>query len=256
MSKTYPAGFDAHTHLDFPEFDRDREAIVERAKAAGVTQLLVAGADPINWSRILRISAQFDALCVLGIHPWWVDKEAPLQDWLDELPEHLTPHGLGEIGLDFFRAKQEAERALQIELFRKQLSLARSRNIPIIVHCVRAHGPLLDILQSDGLPSRGGMIHGFGGSPEEADRAMKLGLYLSFGSVTYRSKMVQRALKRVPIASLLLETDCPGQHKLGKPRSEPADLVEVATFAAEIREASPSVLLHETGANARRLFEP
>src|SRR5690606_23570446 len=120
-------GFDAHTHLDFPAFAGDREAVIARAVAAGVGGAAIAGADPADWERVLAYARALGAVPMLGLHPWWVAEVPDLDATLGELARHLPPHGLGETGLDWIRGKGEAARARQREAFTRQLALARER---------------------------------------------------------------------------------------------------------------------------------
>jgi len=247
MSGAYSTAIDAHTHLDFPAFEADRAAVCARARAKGVGGWVIAGADPTHWGRVERVAAQTGGVAVLGIHPWWSTARADL----DELARRAT-HGIGEIGLDRARgslAEQEA-------LFRDQLAIARHRDLPVVLHCVRAYPELLRLLRDDGVPSVGGMVHGWNGPAELAAEFVDLGLSLSFGTRLCGNpgRRVRTSVVTVPGDRLLLETDCPDQALAGRARGEPVDLLEVARAAAAHRGGDVDALLHTTAVNARRLF--
>ena len=258
MARAYSKGFDALTHLDFPAFDGDREAVRSRALAAGVMGWAVAGADPTQWDRLEEIVSRHGGLALLGVHPWWAADLDPsaLSPFLEDLARRPLAHGLGECGLDHHRSRDPASRARQRHAFRAQLALARERDVPVVIHCVRAFGPLLRLCAADGLPAAGGVIHGWSGPPDLVAEALGLGLHLSFGPqiLRDRARRARASLAAVPADRLLLETDCPDQAPPGIPRGEPAHLREVAREAAAIRDTRPETLWSITGDNARRLF--
>lgn len=251
MARAYSTGFDAHTHLDFPAFDGDRAQVMDRARAAGVDGWVIAGADPAHWPRVIATAAATGGIAVLGLHPWWVEK-ADVDAVLADLADALTPDGLGECGLDYARARRDADRDAQRKALRPQLALARERDVPVVLHCVRAYPDLLGILRRDGAPP--GMVHGWTGPPDLVRPFLDLGLYLSFGTAIARPGKARSAVAAVPDDRLLLETDAPDRPLSGD-RGEPADLVAIAAAAAKVRGGSAAEVLSVTGDNARRLFE-
>ena len=255
MAALYNA-VDAHTHLDFDAFESDRDAVVQRAREAGVTDFVIAGADPADWERVRRVADALEATCCLGIHPWWVAGRAPAQldADLQRLDSFTELDGIGETGLDWFRAKSDDERAAQRAVFAAHIDLAHTRNLPLVLHVVRAHADALGMLAALDVPANGGLVHAWSAGPEWVEPALELGLHLSFGTDLARSEAAREALKEVPIERLLLETDCPDRPLAGFERGEPAHLVEIARIAAEIRDTSPDDLLARCGDNARALF--
>jgi TatD DNase family protein len=247
---------DAHTHLDDPAFDVDRADVLARARAVGVSGFVIAGAHPADWDRVVATAEALGAAWTLGVHPWHLVDLGPdaVRAWTEALASRPTPHGIGETGLDHARAKDEAARRLQREAFRAHLALARERDVPVVLHVVRAYGTALDVIERDGLPARGGMIHAWSGAAELVPRAVRLGLMLSFGAVFTHSDRVAAALRVVPEHALLLETDCPDLPLVPGTRGEPADLVAVAAHAAPLRGRTARELLDVATANARRLF--
>jgi TatD DNase family protein len=247
--------FDAHTHLDDPRLAADLDAVLARARAAGVTDLAIAGADPAAWRRVEAVGAAAGAVVCLGVHPWWATDMDPatLAGWLDGLTVDRTRAGLGETGLDWHRAKDEAGRAAQERAFRAQIALARERRVPVVLHVVRAHPDARRILLADGLPA-GGMVHRFSGGPDQVAPWVKLGMMLSFGPEVIRSERLRAAAARCPSAHLLVETDAPDAPLTPGAVGEPADLPAVIAAIAQARTEPVEAISALTDANARRLF--
>lgn len=248
---------DAHTHLDFPAFDDDRQQVVDRARQAGVRDFVLAGANPDHWERLEQVASALGAARCLGVHPWWVAGRSSeqLAADMDAITLRDELDGIGETGLDWFRAPEEGpERAAQRAYFAAHVDLAHDLGLPLVLHIVRAHNEALGMLAALDVPAAGGLVHAWSAGPEPVDAAVELGLHLSFGTALTRSGAVREALKRVPDERLLLETDCPDQPLSGQTRGEPVHLVQIAEIAAEIRDTTPEALLTLTGDNARDLF--
>ena len=146
---------------------------------------------------------------------------------------------------------------MQRSVLREQLAIARARDLPVVLHVVRAHGALVEILKADGLSAAGGMIHGFTGSPESARELVKLGLHVSFSANLTRPAFLKarRASVVVPWERLLVETDCPDQSVSGPPGAgEPAELPLVVECLASLRNSDVARVQRHTAENARRLF--
>ena len=257
---------DAHCHLQSPRI-ADPAVLIRRARAAGVDGFVLAGVDPKDWDRQVELARIFPACaCSYGLHPQIVPEldDITCDAVLDELARSIRgegrpkPAALGELGLD--RLTRETERALprQERVFRAQLALARESNLPVVLHVLRAQGRTLDILEADGVPEAGGIVHSYSGSAELVDRYVNLGLSISFsGSVVFeRSKKVKAAAARVPSHALLVETDSPDQtpppHHPGP--NEPAYLPLIVDAVAEARGAVPAEVATLASENARRLF--
>jgi TatD DNase family protein len=248
-------GVDAHTHLDHPAFDADRERVCQRSIAAGVTGWVIAGANPKHWDRVVATARSCGALAVLGIHPWWTnDTPEDLERALAELPHRLTRHGMGEIGLDRMRAKDPTQWDRQQAFLKAQLDLAVQLDTPVVFHCVRAWDALRGHIDRSGLPSSGGMVHGWMGSKEQAKEVVARGLHVSFGPPTLRSPKSLEAAHHVPLDRLLLESDCPDRPLAGHDRGEPSHLVPLATRLAESRGMTTDAMLQATGDNLRQLL--
>jgi TatD DNase family protein len=250
-----PLYIDSHCHIDTADFDADRDAVLARAKAAGVGGLLLVGcADAKGGHRRTIEAAQalgFPASA--GLHPHDAKDAtealyAELRAWVQE--KKIV--AIGEIGLDFHY--DHSPRDVQREVFRRQIRLARELDRPVIIHTREADAETATILEEEGAAKTGGVIHCFTGGPELAERALRLGFYISFsGIVTFpRAEGIQKVAATVPLDRLLIETDAPFlapvPHR-GK-RNEPAFVVEVARKLAALRGTSAE----EIGAAARANF--
>ena len=231
--------FDSHCHLDFAEYDADRVAVVRRAQGAGVRGILVPGTHPDTWTRTAEMQTLPGIQVALGLHPCFIDPRIDDFAFLGpKLREQAVACGavaIGECGLD----KSAGRLSLQIRLLREQLQVARDLDLPVLLHCVKAHGALLSLLQEMG-PIQG-VMHSYSGSPELVPVYAKLGLCFSFGGVLSwaGAKKSKLALQRVPTGHLLVESDGPdqplsrrqGQTAPGDQRSEPADVRDIAAIA-------------------------
>ncbi len=247
--------FDAHTHLDFPAFDTDRDEVCARARAAGLSGWAIAGADPAHWDRVQRVARETGAVAALGVHPWWAMQldEATAAAHLADL-RRRAPAAIGETGLDHARARSAEQRARQRVSFRDHLALARELDRPVVLHIVRAYTEALQILRHDGIPAAGGMVHRWSGKHSQVRQVAQMGLHVSFGPELLNSGSLKECVKHVPSDKLLFETDAPDVPLAGKPRGEPADIGVVINEAARRRNDDPDWLAAVSGANARRLF--
>ncbi len=257
---------DAHCHLDDPRF-ADIDAVLERAREAGIHGFISAGVDPRSWqTSALLAHSRNDVWVSYGIHPWLAacaDHTAQ-SALLEALSHALSATGegsavaIGECGLDASRRVPEDSLPTQRELFRAQLALARERELPLVLHVVRAHDEALRIIAQDGAPRAGGMIHSFTGSLELAQCYLALGLHISFGGhiVDPNARKARRAAAAIPAHSLLVETDSPDQTPLPRrpERNEPAFLADVIETIATLRGDDAIALGATTEMNARTLF--
>ncbi len=253
MSAAYSTAFDAHTHLDDPIFDHDRDEVVVRAVAAGVGGYAIAGPDPEDWDRVVQVAAAHGGIAILGLHPWWAAELsiAEIDSHLADLARRATPHGLGETGLDRHRGASELER--QRHAFRAQLRMSRERELPLVFHGAGIWAEVVQTVRSMGLSSRGGMAHAWTGSAQLAREAVDAGLSLSFGPEVRTSRRARESVPNVPRDRLLLETDAPARPVEGT-RGEPRHLLRVAEEVATLRNEGVREVLAYTGYNARRLL--
>jgi TatD DNase family protein len=253
---------DSHAHLEFSQFDADREEMLARARAAGVATLLAigSGSGPSRLDAAIPFAESHDWIfATIGVHP----HEAKLATEehfarLDELARHPRVIAWGEIGLDYFY--DHSPKDVQHAVFRRQLEQARAARLPIVIHCRDAWADCLAILEeawrSSGL---GGIMHCFTGSIEEARRSLAMGFVVSFaGNVTYpKAQNLRDVARELPLESLLIETDSPflaPQGLRGK-RNEPANVAEVARTLANVRNLPASEMASITAGNFRRFFK-
>lgn len=248
---------DTHCHLDFEEFDSDRDAVVERALAAGVTRIVVPGIDLVTSRRALALAEQYPGVyAAVGVHPNSADKYSPqsLSDFR-MLAAHPRVVGIGEIGIDFFWKKFDAQ--TQTHVFRRQIELANEVGKPIIVHDREAHEVVMAVLRET-RPQAGAVLHAFSGDITMAEEALAMGFYLGVdGPLTYKKSDDLRALfARLPLERILIETDAPyltPQPQRGK-RNEPAYVRYVAETLALTRAQTLETVAEVTTRNAARLF--
>lgn len=253
---------DSHAHIDGPQFDADRDEVIERARAAGVTAILNVGTgDPHAGvlERAVELGQKHDLLyTAIGTHPHdarLYDDKA--EEKIKTLVQSERVLAWGEIGLDFHY--DHSPRDAQTSVFRRQLRAARSCNLPVVIHTREAESQTIEILKSDyGDAKRRGIFHCFSGSRELAQHAIELGFMISFsGIVTFRKADELRAVARaVPLERLLIETDCPYLSPVpyrGK-RNEPAYVVEVARCLAEIHQTDVESMGRITSQNFRQFF--
>lgn len=233
---------DSHCHLDFEAFDADREAVLDRAAAAGVDAIVVPGVTCTAWDRLVDLCADHRNLYyALGLHPLYLASHRP--DDLEALSEWtaaLSPVAVGEVGLDFY--DRDADRAAQLALFERQLEIARERSLPVILHVRKAHDEVLKLLREHGV--RGGIAHAFNGSRQQADKYIEMGFKLGFGGMlTFeRSRKLRELARTLPLDALVLETDAPdmtvAQHRGGRnsPEYIPYLLDTLAALRGESRE--------------------
>ena len=247
---------DSHCHLDASEFDVDREAVIERARAAGVQMQVVPAVTAASWPKLREVCQQATGLYpAYGLHPMFLDQHRPehlpqLREWI----EQERPCAIGECGLDFFVESLDAE--AQQEYFLGQLKLAHEFDLPVIVHARRAVDAVIAAIRRIG--GLRGVVHSFSGSPEQAAQLHKLGFLLGLGGpLTYeRAQRLQRLVRTMPLEQLLLETDAPDQPDAGirGQRNEPARLAVIARHIAALRGMDIEDVARATTDNARRLF--
>lgn len=251
---------DTHCHLDFEMFDADRDDVVARAQAAGVTRIVVPALDLENCQGVLKLAEHYpDVYAAVGVHP---NSTAEWNgEWLDRLREfagHEKVVAIGEIGLDYHWDKSPPE--VQKQAFEAQLELASELDLPVIVHNREADADVLSILEKS-LQSereRPGVLHSFSSPWDVAERAIELGYFLGFtGPVTYKNADALRAvLARTPVDRILIETDAPfltPQAHRGE-RNEPAYVVHVAEQVASVRDTDLKVIEAMTTENAACVF--
>ena len=252
---------DTHTHLDFADFDADRQALMTQSRALGVRKMVVLGVYQGNWQRVWElVQSDPDLYAAFGLHPVYLDDHRPehlreLGDWLTRLDGHRQLCAVGEIGLDYFIETLDRER--QQVLFDAQLQLAADFNLPTLIHVRRSHAAVIATLKRFKL-KRAGIIHAFAGSREEAREYIKLGFKLGLGGAATwpQALRMHRVLAELPLESVVLETDSPDMAPAMFPgrRNSPAHLPAICEALAGIMAISPEQLAGVSTANARELF--
>lgn len=248
---------DAHCHLDFPDFDDDREAVFARAWQMGIRHFVVPGTTRARWPDVLALGERDDVDICLGLHPYFIDehRDADLEALENALDANPGVVAVGECGID---ARFEESWDAQWHTFDAQLRIAKARELPVVIHCVQANDKVAKRLRQLALPA-GGLIHAFAGSPEQAQKFLDLGFVVGLGgAVTFeRAKRLHRAVKSLPDDGYVLETDSPDMPLAGYQgeRNEPANVAEVCRMVAGIRDRTPQRVAADSTATARRLFQ-
>jgi TatD DNase family protein len=253
---------DSHCHVDASDFDADRQAMLGRARAAGITELIVVGAsNSLDQARAtVAFAREHEGVhATVGVHPhsaaaldpsWWPA--------LCELAAEPDVVAVGETGLDFYY--DSCPRDVQLDRFADHIELAASLGKPLICHIRDAHAEAASLLEKRAFGRVQTIIHCFTGAPADAQRYVDMDFYVSFsGIVSFKGKSaepVRAAIAVVPLERLLVETDCPYLAPVpyrGK-RNEPAYLVETARVLATERGLELAEIAEATAANTRRVF--
>lgn len=248
---------DSHCHLDDARFVDDLDEVLERAAAAGVQQFVVPTVTRERWPRLHKLAQQYDCIRpAYGLHPWFCDRSgtdediAALTKWISD----ADAVAIGECGIDLMPNRPPLEK--QRPPFQAQLRIAAARGLPVIIHAVRSADLIAQEIK--GHSGLRGVIHGFNGSLQQAERLVSLGMYIGIGSlITYEWKQrLREVAQRLPLEHLLLETDAPDQSGAAHrgERNEPAYLSETAAMLARLRKQEPETIIEACNHNAKELF--
>ena len=250
---------DTHAHLDDARFDGDRDAMIARAREAGVGNFVTIGCDLATSRAAVELADRYPFVyATVGVHPHEAKQIG--DSWYDDLrrlAQHKKVVAYGEIGLDYHY--NHSPPRLQRERFREQITLARDLHLPIVVHTREAQDDTMAILKEENAADVGGVFHCFSGDARLAKDALDLGFLLSFsGVITFQNAtMLRDIVKTVPMDRILVETDCPyltpAPHR-GK-RNEPAHVRLVAEKIAAIQGMTAEQVAELTSQNARRVFK-
>ena len=282
---------DSHCHLDFTEFQHELPQLLTQCQQRNINRIIVPAVNPDHWQRVLSLPAitnnsAVSISCSLGIHPWYlilqdnslsnektnnIDPayhEQQLKQALQQQSYNNSDNNIvaiGECGIDVFKAKNntESERALtdnlnlQQAFFEMQLCIAEQNNLPVIIHHCQSHHLILPLLKKIKL-SQCGVIHAFSGSYQQAKAYVDLGFKLGIGgTITYeRSKKTINAVKRLPLTSLLLETDAPAMPPFGQQGliNTPLNLLTVFKALSIIRDEPEAIIAKQIESNVETLF--
>jgi TatD DNase family protein len=252
---------DTHVHINFDSFDTDLEAVRDRWREQGVVQLVHSCVTPAEFTKTQRLADLLPELFFsVGLHPldaklWEADLGEKIRDLAISDKRVVA---IGEMGLDFFKADNQE---WQVEVFRSQLQIAASLDLPVIIHCRDAAVMMRQVCQEywQEFGQVRGVMHCWSGTPEETQWFLDLGFFISFsGGVTFKNAtQIQASAQIVPAEKLLIETDCPflaPVPRRGK-RNEPAFVSHVASYLAQLRGENLDALADFTTANARQLFK-
>lgn len=249
---------DTHCHLDAPEFAGDRALVAERARAAGVSCLVIPAVERANFTVVRDLArATPGAVYALGIHPMYVARAADqdltvLREAVREAIADPAFVAIGEIGLDFFDPAAIAATDRQLRFCRAQLELAREFDLPVLLHVRRSQDPLLKQLRQARV--RGGCAHAFNGSFEQAQAYVDLGFKLGLGgAMTYaRALQIRRLASQMPLDTLVLETDAPDipPEWIRQGRNAPEELPRIARVLAQLRATDAMAIARATMCNA------
>jgi TatD DNase family protein len=248
---------DSHCHLDSDQFDADREQVIERALAAGVTHMVAIGTGngPPDLEAGIRLADRYKFLyATVGVHPHDAAKANEITfQTLADLTLHPKVIAIGEIGLDYHY--DFSPRETQQAVFIRQMQIAKK---PIVIHTREAWDDTIKLIREHWDPQRGGIMHCFSGNPDQAKQALDLGFYLSFGGIVTFPKAleIQESARQAPIDRILVETDSPylaPVPKRGK-RNEPAFMLETVRKLAQLRGVSEQAIAQSTTANFQHLM--
>jgi TatD DNase family protein len=260
---------DAHNHIQDERLAPYRDECVAEMRRLGVKRWAVNGTGESDWAAVGELAEDFseETIPCFGLHPWFIQDRS--EDWestLGEILDRFPQAGIGEIGLDkWIRDHRIDEQEL---LFRQQLKIAAERNRPVMIHCLKAWGRMLEVLRDEPLPDRGFLLHSFAGPAEMIESFVELGGYFSFSGhfIHGRKAVVREAFKRVPLDRLLIETDAPDmnlpesldRYQLGTKEGErinhPGNIEAIYDFVSEMLEIGRNTLDVQIDENFGRLF--
>lgn len=251
---------DSHCHLYLPEFDQDREEVIDRGEDAGVKLFMLPNIDSFSIESMLSLCRLYSSKCfpMMGLHPCSVK-----ENWKPEIREienHLFDqkekwYGIGETGLDYFWDKTFIDQ--QKENFQIHIEWAKQLNLPIIIHSRDALDDCIALVKNNKGPNLKGIFHCFSGTVKQANQIMEMGFYLGIGGVvTFKNSGLGEVLQEVPLSHVVLETDSPYLAPVpfkGK-RNESAYLKFVVKRISEIKNVSEEEIARITSENARQVF--
>lgn len=250
--------FDTHTHLNSREFSGREKEIIAQAHTLGVNRMNIVGVDRKTNDWAMKLATEFEeCYATIGWHPdecGSFDQEA--EQYLLQNLKSEKVLAIGEIGLDYHWMVESKE--LQEKSFRRQIQISKEANVPFVVHTRDALEDTYEIIKSEGVGPRGGIMHSFSGTYEEAKKFMSLGLLISFsGVVTFKKALdVQEAALKLPLDKILVETDAPYLAPMpyrGK-ENQPGYTRYTVEKIAELRNITLKEVAEQTNANAMRIF--
>jgi len=242
---------DVHCHLDFPQFDRDREDVIKRAMNDEII-MINSGIGPDSIRNTLKLSKQYENIfATFGLSPYELN-----EDMVDETIKLIKRNrneilAIGEVGLDYYWIKNRKEREKERENFERFISLADELNLPLIIHSRDAERDVINILEKEDIPV---ILHCFGGSIKDAEKAVSLGYLISIPTSIIHSRHKQMIAEKIPIESIVLETDAPYLSPRKGVRNEPLNIKMSVKKIAEIKALTTEMVEIITTENAKDFF--
>lgn len=254
MSKIGYEVTDSHCHLDFKNFNKDRDEMIQRALDAGVTTMINSGIDLKTNKKTLDFTRNYDFIhATLGLNPNSLDdmSDKDVLATLDHIREHAGECvAVGEAGLDHYRCPDQAGRDRQVEVFEKVVNLAQELDLPLVIHGRQAEQQCFEMVKHlDKV-----VFHCYGGTIATMKEAVDRGFYISLATVICRSAQHQVLARQVPLELLLIETDSPFLSPRSG-RNEPSYIIDSLNLIAKIKELSPAEVAGATTENAKRIFK-
>lgn len=249
---------DTHCHLDFPDFNEDRDYIVASAKDAGITKMVNIGCDMKSSQASVDLANRYnEVFAAIGFHPHDAKNyDDKAETRLRELANNFKVVAVGEIGLDFYR--DHSPRDTQRRVFIQQIHLARELGLPLVIHIRDAYEEAIDVLIAEKAYESNVVLHCFSGTQKDAQRALDYGMFLSFGGVlTFKNSRLPELIRTIPLEQILLETDAPylTPHPHRGQRNQPAMVALVYAKLAEVLHRDKAEIESIIDDNANRFFE-
>ena len=248
---------DTHAHIDADVFDEDRDQMIAQAYENGVKAIIIPAIEPDRYDEVLSICNQYEHIyCGMGVHPHNAnDYSAPVEDRIIALLENPKVRAVGEIGLDYYY--EFAPKDVQQEVFRRQLNIAKSYDMPVIIHNRESDDDMIEILQEEQNGELKGVLHCFSSDLTMLHKALDLGFHVSFtGNITYKKSILDEIVRATPLDKIMIETDSPYMTPVphrGK-RNEPQFVRFIAQKIADIHALTFEEIITMTSNNAKSLF--
>ncbi len=248
---------DSHCHLDFSDFDRDRDEIISNCRALNINLIVIPGVSRSQWHEVLQLCSTNSALRpAIGLHPLFLNQHLP--DDLNALDTMLSSNrhivAVGEIGLDYYLAA--SDRSRQRKIFIQQLEIAAQHKRPLLLHVRKAHQEVIELLHKHS--HYGGIVHAFSGSLEQAQQYIGMGFLVGVGGVVTRpnAAKLHRTVCGIPLQSIALETDAPDLPPVWAKgeRNSPEQLPGIAQAIADLRKEPVTVIADETTRNVVKVL--
>ncbi len=253
MNESVQGIIDSHCHLDFKQFNKDREAVMENARKSGVVRMINSGVDYSTNQKSLELAKKYDFIdATLGLSPNTIEgqKEPEIKQRLEQIEENAGQVlGIGEAGLDYYHCKDAGSRARQAEVFRKVIDLAKSLNLPLIIHSRDAEQPALEMVKH----LEKVVFHCYSGSLVTMKEAVDRGFYISLATNLCQSSRHQILARNVSLDHLLVETDSPFLSPR-RGRNEPSFIQDSVRLIARIRGMDPQEIAEKTATNTKRIY--